>query len=285
MDPDDRQELKPRLGRRRLLLGAGALAGAGALDAFAIEPAWLEVSHHVLALDRLPSALEGFTLAQVTDAHLRSFGRVERGIVEAVKRAQVQLVVLTGDIVDRSAGLPVLAELVSALRAAGAEVVATLGNWEHWAGFTALGLSQEYARLGARLVVNECVVARGVVVAATDDGYAGAPRWDHTLASLAAVQGAGAPRLLLTHSPAMFQRVPEQVPHFDLALAGHTHGGQLVLGSFAPLVPPGSGPYVKGFYETRAGRAYVSRGTGTSVIAARFMCRPELPVFRLTARR
>ncbi len=285
MDPDDRQELKPRLGRRRWLLGAGALAGAGAVDACVVEPAWLDVTRHSLVVDRLPAALEGFTLAQVTDAHLRGFGRVEQGIVEAVRRAQVQLVVLTGDIVDRAAALPLLAELVSGLRAAGAEVIATLGNWEHWAGFTSLGLSQEYRRLGAELLVNECRAVRGVVVAATDDGYAGAPRWDHTLASLAGVAGAGAPRILLTHSPAMFDRVPEPASPFDLALAGHTHGGQLTLGSFAPLVPPGSGPYVKGFYDTRAGRAYVSRGTGTNVVSARFLCRPELPIFRLTARR
>lgn len=50
---------------------------------------------------------------------------------------------------------------------------------------------------------------------------------------------------------------------------------------FPVAVPPGSGRFVSGPYETRVGPAYVSRGTGTSVVPARFLCRPELPVFRL----
>ena len=255
------------------------------MDAFAIEPAWLDVTRHDLAIERLPLALDGFSIAHVTDAHLRSMGRVELGIIEAVRQSQIQLVVLTGDIVDRPESLAVLAELCSGLRAAGAAVVATLGNWEHWGGFTALGLAHEYARTGASLLVNECADVGGVVVAATDDGYAGAPRWDQTLASLAKLDTKVAPRLLLTPSPAMFEQLPFEAPRFDLSLAGHTHGGQIRFGPFAPLVPPGSGRFVKGFYDTRAGRAYVSRGTGTSLVPARFLCRPELPVFRLRARR
>ncbi len=263
------------------MLGAGAVAGAGALDAFALEPAWLAVTRHEVSVPGLPRALEGLQIAQITDAHLKAMGRVERAIVDTVRRGQIQLVVLTGDIVDRPAGLAVLAEHCTGLREAGAAIVASLGNWEHWGGFTALGLAREYERLGARLLVDEAAVVAGLIVTATDDGYAGAPRWDRTLASLGAVAGSGAPRLLLTHSPAMFDRVPSEAPRFDLALAGHTHGGQVRLGPWAPLVPPGSGRYVQGFYDTPAGRGYVSRGTGTSIVPARFLCRPELPVFRL----
>ena len=67
-----------------------------------------------------------------------------------------------------------------------------------------------------------------------------------------------------------------------LNLAGHTHGGQVRFGAgLVPFVPPGSGRFVSGWYDTPAGRAYVSRGTGTSILPVRFTCRPELPVFRL----
>jgi predicted MPP superfamily phosphohydrolase len=67
----------------------------------------------------------------------------------------------------------------------------------------------------------------------------------------------------------------------SLCLAGHTHGGQIRAGSLAPFVPPGSGRFVAGWYETEMGPLYVSRGTGTSIVPARFCCRPELPVFEL----
>jgi len=67
-----------------------------------------------------------------------------------------------------------------------------------------------------------------------------------------------------------------------LALAGHTHGGQIRMTEyFAPVRPRGSGRFVSGWYELATGPAYVSRGTGTSIVPARFSCRPELPVFRL----
>jgi predicted MPP superfamily phosphohydrolase len=48
-----------------------------------------------------------------------------------------------------------------------------------------------------------------------------------------------------------------------------------------PFRPPGSGRFVSGWYDVPIGRAYVSRGTGLSVVPARFGCRPELPVFTL----
>jgi predicted MPP superfamily phosphohydrolase len=65
----------------------------------------------------LPSGLEQLTMAQVTDAHLKAFGRVEQTIVEAVREHSVSIVALTGDIVDNEAGLEVLSEFASNLRA------------------------------------------------------------------------------------------------------------------------------------------------------------------------
>jgi hypothetical protein len=65
-------------------------------------------------------------------------------------------------------------------------------------------------------------------------------------------------------------------------LAGHAHGGQIRLGSsLVPFLPPGSGRFVSGWYHLPMGAVYVSRGTGTSIVPARFACRPELPIYRL----
>jgi hypothetical protein len=123
--------------------------------------------------------------------------------------------------------------------------------------------------------VNETVRVAGLGLTVTDDQLAGYVRWDRALADLK-----DGPRLLVTHSPALLDRPPPSAPRFDLAIAGHTHGGQIRVGSFAPALPPGSGRFVAGRYDTPFGPAYVSRGTGTSIVPARFCCRPELPVFR-----
>jgi predicted MPP superfamily phosphohydrolase len=63
-------------------------------------------------------------------------------------------------------------------------------------------------------------------------------------------------------------------------LSGHTHGGQVTVGGWAPLVPPGSGRYVRGWFRgDGAPPLYVSRGIGTSVLPIRFGATPELAVF------
>jgi hypothetical protein len=109
--------------------------------------------------------------------------------------------------------------------------------------------------------------------------------------------------LLLAHCPAQRDRIKWQVvspastakvvegPQVDLApyrpqwmLAGHTHGGQIAPFGLALVRPRGSGRYVSGWYRDAAPALYVSRGIGTSIIAARHRARPEVAVFewRLT---
>jgi predicted MPP superfamily phosphohydrolase len=156
-------------------------------------------------------------------------------------------------------------------------VVATLGNWEHWGEIPVRELARTYADAGARLLVNEAHDWDGSLhVVATDDSTAGNPKF---------VRHATRPAhasLFLTHSPHQLDLVPDGFGRFDLALAGHTHGGQIRLGPhFTPALPPGGGRFVAGFYNAGTGRTYVSRGTGTSLIPARFTCRPELPIFSL----
>jgi uncharacterized protein len=264
--------------RRRLLQAAGALGGVAAIDALGVEPRWLDVSEHEVPVPGLASSLEGFRVAHVTDAHLGSLGWVEEGIARAVARLDVNLVTLGGDLVYSDEQLGVLGDFVRAVSTGGRSVIATLGNWEHWGHVDRAALERTYVRSGAMLLVNDAALASGVSVLATDDRLAGDARLDVAARN---VPEKTRPRLLLTHSPAFLDE-KSPTPAVDLALAGHTHGGQIRLGSgLVPWLPPGSGRFVGGWYDTALGRAYVSRGTGTSIAPARFTCRPELPVFRL----
>ncbi len=266
-----------RPSRRTFLIGSAAVGGAVALDAFALEPRWLEVTEHVVAVPALPRSLEGYTVAHLTDVHLCGIGVLEHALRDAIRARAPQLVVLTGDLVDSAARLDDLAELCVGIGAPGRALVATLGNWEHWGRVPRAQLDKTYRDAGAQLLVNQSVALDGgVAISATDDATGGAPRLRDTIASRVAAPVS----LLLTHSPSLLDRVPRDA-RFDLALSGHTHGGQGRIGGYAPILPPGSGRFVSGWYDVPSGRAYVSRGTGTSVVPARMMCRPELPLFRL----
>jgi len=262
---------------RRAALGALAVAGSAGVNAVAIEPNWLDVTLHEVSVPGLPSALDGYALAQVTDAHLQGFGAVEEAIVAALREHAVRLVVLTGDLVDSTDRLRVLATFLHEIRTENREIVASLGNWEHWGRIHAEDLTKTYRDAGATLLVNESASLRdGVRVFATDDSTGGRPEFRME------PPRRGEPSVLLTHSPELLDRYPADAGQRALSLSGHTHGGQVRLGTgLVPFRPRGSGRFVAGWYRTAAGRAYVSRGTGTSILPVRFTCRPELPIFRL----
>jgi predicted MPP superfamily phosphohydrolase len=141
--------------RRRLLAGGAALAVGGVFDAIALEPNWLDVTEHDVAVPGLHRVLDGFAIAQVTDAHLDGIGRVEEAIARALNAHDVQLLVLTGDIIDSTERLDTLREFCGSLRRAGMITIATLGNWEHWGKLSAPELHAAYAETSVKLLVNE----------------------------------------------------------------------------------------------------------------------------------
>jgi uncharacterized protein len=268
------------LSRRRALAGLACCGlGAVGLHAAAIEPRWLEVSEHDVAVPNLPSSLEGLLVAQLSDMHLSSVGAIEEKVIAALRERSVGIVAITGDAIESVGAMSVLAGFVREIaRATKAEILATLGNWEHWGGVPFQELARTYRDVGATLLGNEGkTTASGVVAVATDDHCVGLADLG---SALRAAPPGGAARILLTHAPGHLDRPPSGAPEFDLCLAGHTHGGQVRPG-FTLWTPPGSGRFVAGGYETPAGHAYVSRGIGTSVLAVRMGSRPELPIFRL----
>jgi uncharacterized protein len=267
----------PRITRRQMLRGLGCCAiGAAGVDAVGCEPRWLEVTHHDVPVPGLATALHGYRVAQLSDLHLSSLGHLHDRLLEELRAIAPQLIALTGDVIEDRLALPVAASLCDALARITPRVLATLGNWEHWGEVPLGDLAATYARTGALLVDNERVrLDPGLDVIAVGDACSGHADEHRALDGLT---GAGT-RLLLTHAPEVLDRLPASA-RIALGLAGHTHGGQVRAGG-ALWVPPGSGRFRAGMYETAAGPAYVSRGIGTSVLGVRFLCRPELAVFRL----
>ena len=230
------------LSRRQLILGAGATTLLAGVDAFCLEPRWLRVTEHDVPVAKLPRNLDGYRMAQVTDAHLRNIGLVEEAIIGEIRRQNVGLVVLTGDMIDNPFRLPVLEEFCEGLRDNRRTVLATLGNWENWARIPLEFLRTKYRACRVNLVVNQsALVDSAVVVIATDDSTGGTVRVNEAISG----RSVAAASFFLMHSPELLDRLPETLGQFDLALAGHTHGGQGRIGTLAPLRPPGSGRFVQ----------------------------------------
>jgi predicted MPP superfamily phosphohydrolase len=90
----------------------------------------------------------------------------------------------------------------------------------------------------------------------------------------------GEPAVLLSHHPDFFFEAA--AADVDLTLSGHTHGGQIRIGGWAPLHHSRLG-YQKGWYEMEGCRLYVGRGVGVTLLPLRIGAPPEIPMLRFTA--
>lgn len=263
--------------RRRILVGAGLVGGglatAAAVDGFLVTPGRLQTTHHSLGT---PGTRPKARLAQVSDLHLRSMGRLETQLLTALHDARADLILFTGDMIDRRLDLwrleTFLRECPTSPRR-----YAILGNWEHWSGVPTEALGRLYDRHGVELLVNSsvevAVAGTRVRVTGLDDLRGGRP---DAYAALEA--GAPAPNhLVLAHCPLSRDSVTLPAEHpADLVLAGHTHGGQVAVLGRPLVLPEGSGRYVAGWYRDDGPPMYVSRGIGTSLLPLRLGTPPEL---------
>ena len=245
----------------------------------------------------LPQALEGFTIAQLSDIHVGPTIRsayIQR-IVDAVNRLGADAIAITGDLVDGS--VPELREHIAplaGLRARHGTFVVT-GNHEYYAGAHAWIV--ELRRLGLKVLLNEHVVlqtrnVRGaqtdeelfesaLVLAGVTDFTAG--HFDAAHASDPHLALHDAPplvhtRVLLAHQPR--SATLAAAAGYQLQLSGHTHGGQ-----FFPwnLFVPMQQPFTAGLHRLHDMWVYVSRGTGYWGPPKRIGAPAEMTRLRLVA--
>ena len=233
----------------------------------------------------LPRALQGFSIAQISDVHVGPTikRRFVAAIVRRVNELNADLIAVTGDLVDGtvqqlSAHTAPLAEL-SARH--GAYFVT--GNHEYYSGESAWTL--EIRRLGLQVLKNEHVVLEhdgaSLVLAGVTDlsahHYDPAQRSDPRAALRGAPANAGA-KILLAHQPS--SAAAAESAGFDVQISGHTHGGQ-----FWPwnLFVHFFQPFNSGLHRLKNLWVYVSRGTGYWGPPNRFGVPAEITRIRLVS--
>ncbi|GAB3470523.1 metallophosphoesterase [Polaromonas eurypsychrophila] len=228
----------------------------------------------------LPTALHGFSIAQISDIHVGP--TIKRGylqaIVNVVNELQVDMVAVTGDLVDGTVAdlAPHVAPLAGLSSVHGTYFVT--GNHEYYSG--AHAWIQELNRLGVRVLMNEHVVLpHGLVLAGVADWSAGHFDSSHRSDPHAALAGSPANaafRLLLAHQPR--SAVEAEKAGFDLQLSGHTHGGQFwPWGLFVRFQQP----FTAGLHRLENLWIYTSRGTGYWGPPKRFGAPSEITCLRL----
>jgi len=269
------------------MIGAGAVLVSGILLA---GGSGIVVERCVVDVAGLHADLNGLRIVQLSDFHSSRVGSLEVAALSAARDLAPDLVAFTGDLtVHPEVARQLSASMVGLAPPLGCYAV--MGNAEYAGDAEAVARAMTDA--GMIVLRNEGrTVRRGdgeLWVLGVDDPSTGRSFLEGALLGLRGDEAT--PRVLLAHFPTVFP----QAVHWgiDVVLAGHTHGGQIVLTGSRPMGSMGSeelDKYLRGDFRSGTTWMHVSRGVGTSKIPLRLGSPPEVTLITLrsaegTARR
>ena len=249
----------------------------------------VELNSYVLESDRLPAAFDGFRIAQVSDLHNTTFGEDNEELISLLAEAKPDVIAITGDLIDSNnpdVGVA-LRFARQALQIAPCYFVT--GNHEFCASHT-VELMKGLMEMGVIVLTDSQVdITRdGAAISLfgvrdlcyEHDYWRGYPE-KVMRAALEKRTGENC-TVLLSHRPELFGVYVEN--GIDLALTGHSHGGQFRLPFIGGIYAPDQGllpKYDAGLFAQGRTQMIVSKGFGNSIIPTRFCNRPELVLVEL----
>ena len=269
----------------RLIAGVAGLVTLGLSGAGVAEALGAVALKKVqISLGKLPKALSGMRIVQLTDVHIGPMIGREwlEGIVARVNALEPDLIVITGDLVDGSVAalrdhVAPIGDLKSKLG-----VYFVTGNHEYYSG--ASSWIEHLGTLGVRVLRNEHVTigegAASFDLAGVDDHTGGQFLAGHGADVAKALAGRDPNRecILLAHQP---KEVIEAAKlGVGLQISGHTHGGQVFP---ATLLVRLQQPFTAGLDRLGDTQIYVSRGTGYWGPPMRVAAPAEITLLELTS--
>jgi uncharacterized protein len=267
----------------KLILSAITLLICCGIYGAIIEPNWIEIVPIQLTIHNLTPAFNEFKIVQISDLHLNRFmseGRFDK-IIKLVNQQQPDAIAITGDFITQGKSFNIqkietkLSQLISK-----SGTLAVLGNHDHWLEAT----DQVKQALIDSNIINldnqVYIIERGtekLAFAGIDDPFWGWGDLDKVINQLPDNNAA----VILVHEPDYLETIAK-THKFALQLSGHSHGGQIRMPFFHPLVLPYGGKrHFAGLNQVEDTVEYTNRGLGMTSLPFRFGSRPEITVFTL----
>lgn len=250
-----------KISRRKFII-TGLLATPFAIgaDARVLEPQWVKVTRL-----RLTDGTPAHRFVHFSDLHHKGDRAHTRSVVEMINSLSPDFVCFTGDLLEEAKFLPETLELLSGIKS---PLYGVPGNHDFTSRVSFADIAQCFAATGGAWLVDEqMTIANGEI------NLIGMV-WHPPVAK------PGIKNLLMFHYPAWAKRLGGQ--KFDLMLAGHSHGCQVRIPFYGPVVTPyGVDKYDLGLFHTKAGPLYVTSGIGWYPLPVRFNCRPEIALIEV----
>ena len=266
-----------------------------AVHAVFVAPYDLDVSEIESVIEDLPPAFDGYRIAIVADLHQWAGARPShlRRITAIVADGRPDLIALLGDygvsyvhlrLANRMLYEGALRRVIPAIRSMSAPdgIVAILGNHDYYADPAVV--RRELQDAGVAVLVNRCasIVRDGSLlrICGTDDLDEGVI--DPRVAEVDPHNASAPPTIVLAHHPDTILML-DPGDRMDIVLAGHTHGGQVVLPLYGAPITLSSvcnRRHASGWVPNPRSLLYVSRGVGAQT-PVRFRCRPEIAFLTL----
>lgn len=286
-------------------LGIGGAIALLAIWSF-IEPRILNTENETAKVPNLPPSWEGKQVGQISDFQIGLWwdnpGTARRAVAELIE-AQPAVVLISGDFIYHPGAniepeIETAVEIVRPLVEAGIPTYAVLGNHDYGMSGKEAQPKTEIAEqletaletAGIEVLENEAVEMQlpdsnePLYLVGVGSLWANRDNVDEALSDVPD----NSPRIAMMHNPDTFEQFPSNTA--PLAVAGHTHGGQVRV----PASPQWSwlrftqkdkvyaDGWARGYGEPN-NQLYVNVGIGMSIAPIRLFCPPELTLFTLEA--
>ena len=216
------------------------------------------------------------TIVQVSDLHNQFFGINQSTLLKRIKEADPDIIVITGDVVDKTHTNFAISEAFIEGAVKIAPVYYITGNHEVWIGDKKMSSFYEKMRSLGVIFLDDTYVDMG--------DYILAGIGDSSLTSFVAYPpfDDSKPVVMLAHEP-QFSELYKKLGA-DLVLTGHYHGGQIIIPGVGGFVSPEYEIFPKmyeGCNDIDGMQLVISRGLGNSVLPVRINNYPELVVVKV----
>ena len=241
----------------------------------------LETNIYAIKSPKITSTVR---LALISDLHSCKYGENQQELIAAVKAANPDVVLFSGDIADDTMS-PENGFIAAKSLASDYPCFYVSGNHELRRS-DAEAVIETFSQCGLTVLRGDRVVfdvdGQSINICGIDDPQVGHLYYGQLKRALDDCDNSLF-TLLVAHRPELIDKYAQYSP--DLVLSGHAHGGHWRLPSLGGLIAPGQGlfpKYTSGVYEYDGSKLLVSRGLSKeNIIVPRFFNPPELVIIDL----